>query len=83
MAIQSLIHPDFYGNPVELEPVDDMHLLGFDVDLATERLMENSRSCLRWFRTPTTLRILLQSTPHPQVHLPVLGSRASARSASR
>ena len=33
MAIQTLIHPDFYGNPVELEPVEDMHLLGFDVDL--------------------------------------------------
>ena len=33
IAIQTLIHPDFYGNPVELEPVDDMHLLGFDVDL--------------------------------------------------
>ena len=33
LAIQTLIHPDFYGNPVELEPVEDMHLLGFDVDL--------------------------------------------------
>ena len=33
VAIQTLIHPDFYGNPVELEPVDNMHLLGFDVDL--------------------------------------------------
>ena len=35
MAIQTLVHPDFYGNPVELEPVDDMHLLGFDVDRCT------------------------------------------------
>ena len=26
LAIQTLIHPDFYGNPVELEPVEDMHL---------------------------------------------------------
>ena len=33
LAIQTLIHPDFYGNPVELEPVEDMRLLGFDVDL--------------------------------------------------
>ena len=33
LAIQTLIHPDFYSNPMELEPVGDMHLLGFDVDL--------------------------------------------------
>ena len=33
LAIHTLVHPDFYGNPVELEPVEDMHLLGFDVDL--------------------------------------------------
>ena len=33
IAFQTLIRPDFFGNPVELEPVDDMHLLGFDVDL--------------------------------------------------
>ena len=33
IGIQTLIHPDFFGNPVELEPVEDMHLLGFDVDL--------------------------------------------------
>ena len=33
IAIQTWIHPDFYGNPVELEPVEDMRLLGFDVGL--------------------------------------------------
>ena len=33
LATRTLIHPDFYGNPVQLEPVEDMHLLGFDVDL--------------------------------------------------
>ena len=29
------VHPDFFGNLVELdiEPVEDMHLLGFDVNL--------------------------------------------------
>ena len=33
MGIQTLTQPDFVGNSVELEPVQDMHLLGFDVDL--------------------------------------------------
>ena len=33
LAVQTLIRPDSYGNPVELEPVEDMHLPGFDVDL--------------------------------------------------
>lgn len=32
IGIQALIHPDFFGNPIELEPVEDMHLLSFDVD---------------------------------------------------
>ena len=32
-AIQTLIHNDFFGDPVELEPVDDFHLLGFNIDL--------------------------------------------------
>ena len=33
IGTQALINPDFFGDPVELEPVEDMHLLGFDVDL--------------------------------------------------
>ena len=32
-AIQTLIHHNFFGDPVELEPVDDFHLLGFNIDL--------------------------------------------------
>lgn len=33
-AIQTLIHPDCLGNPVELETVDNSRLLGFNLDLA-------------------------------------------------
>ena len=33
IGIQTLIHSDFFGNPIELEPVKDMHLLGFNVNL--------------------------------------------------
>ena len=32
-AIQTLIHHNFFGDPVELETVDDFHLLGFNIDL--------------------------------------------------
>ena len=32
-AIQTLIHHNFFGDPVELEPVEDFHLLGFNIDL--------------------------------------------------
>ena len=32
-AIQTLIHSNFFGDPVELETVDDFHLLGFNIDL--------------------------------------------------
>ena len=32
-AMQTLIHHNFFGDPVELEPVDDFHLLGFNIDL--------------------------------------------------
>ena len=32
-AIQTLIHNNFFGDPVELETVDDFHLLGFNIDL--------------------------------------------------
>ena len=32
-AIQTLIHHNFFGDPVELEPADDFHLLGFNIDL--------------------------------------------------
>ena len=32
-TIQTLIHHNFFGDPVELEPVDDFHLLGFNIDL--------------------------------------------------
>ena len=32
-AIQTLIHHHFFGDPVELEPVEDFHLLGFNIDL--------------------------------------------------
>ena len=37
-AAQTLINPDFFGNPVELEPVDDFHLLGFNIDLASRTI---------------------------------------------
>ena len=32
-AIQTLIHNNFFGDPVELETVEDFHLLGFNIDL--------------------------------------------------
>ena len=32
-AIQTLTHNNFFGDPVELETVDDFHLLGFNIDL--------------------------------------------------
>ena len=32
-AIQTLVHHNFFGDPVKLEPVDDFHLLGFNIDL--------------------------------------------------
>ena len=32
-AIQTLIHHNFFGDPVELETVDGFHLLGFNIDL--------------------------------------------------
>ena len=32
-AIQTLIHTNFFGDPVELETVEDYHLLGFNIDL--------------------------------------------------
>ena len=32
-AIQTLIHHNFFGDSVELETVDDFHLLGFNIDL--------------------------------------------------
>ena len=33
LPITTLAHPDFYEHPVEIEPVDDDHLLGFHIDL--------------------------------------------------
>ena len=30
-AVQSFLHSDFYGPPVQLELVEDNHFLGFDV----------------------------------------------------
>ena len=33
-AIQTLIHHNFFGDPVELETVEDFHLLGFNIDLS-------------------------------------------------
>ena len=32
LPITTLAHPDFYEHPVEIEPVDDDHLLGFLID---------------------------------------------------
>ena len=32
LPITTLAHPDFYEHPVEIEPVDDDHLLGFHID---------------------------------------------------
>ena len=32
-AIQTLIHNNFFGDPVELETVEDFHFLGFNIDL--------------------------------------------------
>ena len=32
-AIQTLIHHNFFGFPVELETLEDFHLLGFNIDL--------------------------------------------------
>ena len=32
-ATQTLIHHNFFGDPAELETVDDFHLLGFNIDL--------------------------------------------------
>ena len=46
-AIQTLIHPDFFGDPAELEPVDDYHLLGFNIDL-TSRTITYIEPSQRW-----------------------------------
>lgn len=35
---QTLIHDDFFGDPVELETVEDFHLLGFNIDLTTRTI---------------------------------------------
>ena len=32
LPITTLAHPEFYGDPVEIEPVEDNHLLGFHID---------------------------------------------------
>ena len=36
----------FFGNPVELEPVDAMHLLGFDVNLGQRTITYRLRVCV-------------------------------------
>ena len=53
-----------FGNPVKLEPVEDMHLLGFDVDL-TQRAITYRPPNAPW---------KIRGPPRPQLHLPGLGS---------
>ena len=60
-AIQTLIHSGFFGDPVGLEPVEDLHLLGFNIDLSSRSItymhpafpnMENSGRHFGWQPTP-------------------------------
>ena len=37
-SIQTLIHHDFFGDPVELETAEDSHLLGFNIDLTNRTI---------------------------------------------
>ena len=40
-AVQSILHSDFYGAPVQLELVNDNHFLGFDVVPECTRIQAN------------------------------------------
>ena len=42
-TVQTLIHHDFFGDPVELETVEDYRLLGFNIDL-TQRTITSLTS---------------------------------------
>ena len=77
-AIQTLIHHNFFGDPVELEPVDDFHLLGFNIDLQ-QRTITYIQPSQPWkIRDATTAgsrRLALSGlqsrlhTNYPQIHL--------------
>ena len=37
-GVQTLIHQEFFGDPIELETVEDFHLLGFNINLTTRTI---------------------------------------------
>ena len=75
-AIQSLIRPSFFGDPVELEPVTDFPRccgwMYLKVMGHVERLMLKSHKwpCLSRQQSPQPLRTGVPHSHHPKIHLP-------------